>query len=162
MRQVDWMLAREALELNAKPNERTLSHAFLRYRMPRRGDKWTSKLIRDHCTQSHLIGMDAFDCNDGEAKSDNGNKRDDGEQASEQLSSKLVPVFSGHLVSDCYFSERSRPRVDLHVLTLTFTPDQSYPTRFAILFHFMLLIFVLTDANEATYSIEFGSNLSLR
>ena len=26
----------------------------------------------------------------------------------------------------------------------------------------MLLIFVLTDANEATYSIEFGSNFSLR
>ena len=26
---------------------------------------------------------------------------------------------------------------------------------------FMLLIFVLTDANEATYSIEFGSNFSL-
>ena len=25
-----------------------------------------------------------------------------------------------------------------------------------------LLIFVLTDANEATYSIEFGSNFSLR
>ena len=58
--------------------------------------------------------------------------------------------------------ERSQPRVDLHVLTLTFTPDQSHPTRFAILFHFMLLIFVLTDANEATYSIEFGSNFSLR
>ena len=34
-------------------------------------------------------------------------------------------------------------------------------TRFAILFYFMLLIFVLTDANEATYSIEFGSNFSL-
>ena len=28
-------------------------------------------------------------------------------------------------------------------------------------FYFMLLIFVLTDANEATYSIEFGSNFSL-
>ena len=28
-------------------------------------------------------------------------------------------------------------------------------------FLFMLLIFVLTDANEATYSIEFGSNFSL-
>ena len=26
---------------------------------------------------------------------------------------------------------------------------------------FILLIFVLTDANEATYSIEFGSNFSL-
>ena len=31
----------------------------------------------------------------------------------------------------------------------------------AIMF-FMLLIFVLTDANKATYSIEFGSNFSLR
>ena len=30
----------------------------------------------------------------------------------------------------------------------------------AILF-FMLLTFVLTDANEATYSIEFGPNFSL-
>ena len=28
-------------------------------------------------------------------------------------------------------------------------------------FSFMLLIFVLTDANEATYSIEFDSNFSL-
>ena len=43
-------------------------------------------------------------------------------------------------------------------LTLT----QSHPTMFTIaIFRFMLLIFVLTDANEATYSIEFGSNFSL-
>ena len=42
-------------------------------------------------------------------------------------------------------------------------PILSYDrTRFAILFfYFILLIFVLTDANEATYSIEFGSNFSL-
>ena len=43
-------------------------------------------------------------------------------------------------------------------LTLTL----SYPTMFtiAILF-FMLLIFVLTDANEATCPIGFGFNFSL-
>ena len=47
-------------------------------------------------------------------------------------------------------------------LTLTFAFAQSHPTRLAILILiFMLLIFVLTDANEATYSIEFGSNFSL-
>ena len=43
------------------------------------------------------------------------------------------------------------------------TLTQSYPTMFttAILFIFMSLIFVLTDANEATYPIGFGSNFSL-
>ena len=37
-----------------------------------------------------------------------------------------------------------------------------FPTKFTIaIFVFMLLMFVLTDANEATYPIGFGSNFSL-
>ena len=54
--------------------------------------------------------------------------------------------------------------IDLRVLTLTsaLSPNlilQGLQLRF--LFLFMLLMFVLTDANEATYSIESGSNFSL-
>ena len=78
----------------------------------------------------------------------------------------LAATFEGFVPANNpnAWRDRDRPRVDLHALTLTFTLAQSYPTRSAILFSisiFMLLIFVLTDANEATYSIEFGSNFSL-
>ena len=49
------------------------------------------------------------------------------------------------------------------MLTLTLLPSLNLVLQdLQFCFNFMLLIFVLTDANEATYSIEFGSNFSLR
>ena len=69
---------------------------------------------------------------------------------SKALHRPIIPTLGETVTS------RRSTRTDPHL-----TPTQSYPTMFTIVILLMLLIFVLTDANAATYPNGFGSNFSI-
>ena len=73
---------------------------------------------------------------------------------------EISAMFAGHIKSAVTMRMRKKDGT-------TATTDEEngrvlFPTKFTIaIFVFMLLIFVLTDANEATYPIGFGSNFMI-